>query len=293
MRIGLIDLDRSHFPNIPLMKLSAYHKSKGDSVEWYDPMFSEWMDVVYVAKVFTWTKDFEYDIRADKVIKGGIGYGIGNDNKLPDEIEHIYPDYELYGITDTAYGFLSRGCPRQCSFCNVSEHQGKISRKVANLNEFWSGQKNIVLLDPNILASSEWKPILNDLVESGSMVDFTQGLDIRFMTEEKVEYVNKIRVSKLHFAWDNYEMKTLDMLTRFRPLITHHWVKLRVYVLVNYNTTFDQDLFRIYKLRELKYEPYVMIYDKHNASRQYRRLSRWVNSRMVWRNVERFEDYTS
>ena len=152
MRIGLIDVDGHNFPNIPLMKISAWHKQMGDSVEWYSPLLSGHMDKVYMSKVFSFTADYEYPIDADEVVRGGSGYCISlvdgkevfdasKDIRLPDEVEHIYPDYSLYGITDTAYGFLTRGCPRGCSFCHVKAKEGTISRKVADLSEFWDGQK--------------------------------------------------------------------------------------------------------------------------------------------------------
>ena len=163
MKIGLIDVDGHNFPNIPLMKISAWHKQNGDSVEWYNPMFSGHMDKVYLSKVFSFTPDYQYFIDADEVVRGGTGYCISTVNgkevfdeekniELPPEVEHIYPDYSLYGITDTAYGFLTRGCPRGCEFCHVKCKEGRKSVKVADLSEFWRGQKNIVLCDPNILA---------------------------------------------------------------------------------------------------------------------------------------------
>ena len=115
MKIGLIDVDGHNFPNLPLMKLSAWHKANGDHVEWYSPMFSGHCDRVYMSKVFTFTPDYEYFVDADQVIKGGTGYHYPHGGlPLPYEVEHIYPDYSIYGITDTAYGFLTRGCPRGC-----------------------------------------------------------------------------------------------------------------------------------------------------------------------------------
>lgn len=292
MKIGMIDLDRSKFPNVPLMKLSAWHKAQGDQVEWYDPLFSEEMDLVYIAKVFTWTPDYRYPIRSKKIIKGGIGYGIQNENKLPIEIEAQFPDYSLYGITDAAYGFLTRGCPRNCQFCNVTEHQGNRSRMVAQLKDFWNGQKKVVLLDPNILACAEWKPLFEQLIDSGAKVDFTQGLDIRMMTDEKAEMLNRMKIEMIHFAWDNYEVETWKKLKHFRPKLRFRGRNMRVYVLVNFNTTIEQDLERIYRIRELDYDPYVMVYDKKRAAKEYARLQRWVNNKIVWRTVDRYEDYT-
>lgn len=291
MKIGLIDLDRSKFPNIPLMKISAYHKAKGDEVEWYDPLFSGWLDRVYIAKVFDWTPDYEYEIRAKEIIKGGIGYGINNDNKLPEEIEHAYPDYEIYGIKDEAYGFLTRGCPRQCAFCNVSQHQGKTAIKTADLNEFWNGQKKIVLLDPNILACDRWKELMQQLIDSRAKVDFSQGLDIRMMTDEKAEMLNQIKIDVIHFAWDNYEEATYKKLKEYRTKLKFTKRKLAVYVLVNFKTTFEQDLDRVNRLRSLEYEPYVMIYDRKTAPKNTRQLARWTNNKIIWGVCGTFEDY--
>ena len=146
MRIGLMDVDGHHFPNLCLMKLSAYHKARGDTVEWYDN--EKWYDLVYMSRVFTdtYSKDYEGSINAYQVIKGGTGYGL--DNKLPDAIEHTHPDYGLYPqFAGTAYGFLSRGCPRGCGFCIVGEKEGRKTVAVADLSEFWDGEKEIKLLD--------------------------------------------------------------------------------------------------------------------------------------------------
>ena len=215
MRIGLIDVDGHNFPNLPLMKLSAYHKSIGDSVEWYEPMFSGHMDKVYISKVFTFTPDYEYCIDADEIIKGGTGYSYPDGGEaLADEIEHIYPDYSIYyeklpNVKDTAYGFLTRGCPRGCDFCIVGKKEGRCSIKVADLSEFWNGQKNIVLLDPNMFACKEWKDLSQQLIDSNAWVDFSQGCDIRIMTDEKAEYLKQMKIKQIHFAWDRYEDKDI------------------------------------------------------------------------------------
>ena len=287
MKIGLIDVDSHNFPNLALMKISAWHKQQGDEVEFYSPWFD--YDRVYVSKIFTFTQDYQYCIRANEVVQGGTGYDL--QNKLPDCIEHIYPDYDLYNIKNTAYGFMTRGCPRGCSFCIVAEKEGKCSNKVADLSEFWRGQKEIKLMDPNLLAYKEWKQLLQQLIDSKAWVDITQGLDIRCMTDEKAEIINKLKVKMIHFAWDNYELKTYEKLKLFRPIFNLDERKLRVYVLVNYNTTLEQDLERIYKLRELKYDPYVMIYEKWKASKQIKKLQRWVNNKFIWRTCDKFEDY--
>ena len=136
MKIGLLDVDSHNFPNLCLMKISAYHKAKGDEVEMLNGL--KHYDRVYASKVFddTYSPDYPYPIYADEVVRGGTGYGM--DNVLPDEIEHTYPDYSLYG-TNKAYGFLTRGCPRGCEFCIVGAKEGLKSVQVADLDEFYGG----------------------------------------------------------------------------------------------------------------------------------------------------------
>ena len=308
MKIGLIDCDSHNFPNLPLMKISAWHKQQGDSIEWYRPLFSGHMDRVYASKVFSFTPDYEYYIDADEVIKGGSGYCIelvdGKeiyhaelDRKLPPEIEHIYPDYSLYPelTKDTAYGFMSRGCPRGCNFCHVATKEGRKSYKVADLSEFWNGQKNIVLLDPNTIACPDWKDILKQLIDSGAWVDFSQGVDIRLMTEEKAEMIKRIKIKNIHFAWDRYEDKDkiVPKFKMFKKLSGYDYQKLTVYVLCGFDTSFEQDLERVYLLRELGFNPYVMLYNKENIPKgdRLRHLQRWCNNRIIFRSCERFEDY--
>ena len=287
MQIGLLDVDGHNFPNLALMKISAYHKARGDQVEFVNH-FNKY-DIAYKAKVFTNTEDDMTYINTEELIQGGTGYDL--DNRLPKEIERQYPDYSLYGIKDTAYGFLTRGCPRGCKFCIVAEKEGQRAYKVADLNQFWKGQKEIVLLDPNLLASNDSIDLLQQLIESKAWIDVSQGFDIRLMTEEKAKLINQLKIKMLHFAWDNYEFKTYEKLKQYRPLLNFDGRLLRVYVLVNFNTTIKQDLERIYKLKELDYDPYVMIYEKWNAPKEVKRLARWVNNKFIWRTCERFEDY--
>lgn len=192
MKIGMIDVDGHNWPNLALMKLSAWYKAKGDTVEWH----AGWShyDVVYMSKVFSdaYSQDAFTPANTDAVIRGGSGYAIRTvsgveiydpaaDKSLPEAVEHMMPDYSLYpSLTeDTAYGRLTVGCPKRCAWCHVCAMQGAASRRVADLDEFWQGQRNITLLDPNILACADRDRLLLQLAVSGARIDFNQGLDIQ------------------------------------------------------------------------------------------------------------------
>lgn len=291
MKIGLVDVDSHNFPNLCLMKLSAYHKAQGDTVEWWKP--AGWYDVVYKSRVFTdtYSRDNIYIANAGEVIKGGTGYG--PDPDLPEAVEHCRPDYGLYPqYPDTAYGFLTRGCPRACPFCIVSGKEGRRSRQVADLSEFWDGQKEIKLLDANLLACPDHERLLIQLAESSALVDFSQGLDIRLTTPDNVALLNKIQTKAVHFAWDDPEN---DLTPYFRRFVELTNIKSdrrrRVYVLTNFGSTHEQDLYRVNTLRGLGYDPYVMVYERPTAPKITRQLQRWVNNKRIFHTVTRFEDY--
>lgn len=313
MRIGLIDVDGHNFPSLPLMKISAYHKAKGDSVEWYQPLLhstGEPLDRVYMSKVFSneYTPDYPYFVNAKEVHRGGTGYCISvNDEgkevfdaskhkNLPDEIEHQYPDYSLYPeyCKDTAYGFLTRGCCNNCSFCIVSKKEGMCSQKVADLSEFWRGQKHIKLLDANILACKDHLELLQQCADSKAEVDFTQGLDARFITRENLQIFKQIKMSMIHFAFDfmKFEKQIVKGLTLAKEelkITSHNCV---VYMLTNYNTTIEEDLYRIQKVKELGYCSDVRIYRKDALKRPHilRDLQRWSNNRFIYQSCD-FMDY--
>ena len=306
MKIGLYDVDSHNFPNLPLMKISAWHKSQGDEVEWWFPMMH--YDKVYVSKVLgdEYSQMDMTAISADEIVFGGTGFAItvengkevyhkDRDKDLPYEIEHIYPDYSLYPelTKDKSFGFLTRGCCNNCSFCIVSQKEGMCSHKVADLSEWWRGQKEIILLDANILACNDRISLLQSLIDSGATVDFTQGLDARFITPEIAEMLGKIKTKMYHFAFDfmKNEKAIVKGLKTFVEIAKPDERKCCVYVLTNYDTTFEQDYYRIKKIQELGLSPDVRVYRKNTAPQITRDLQRWCNNRFIYRSGVDFYDY--
>jgi len=312
VKIGLIDVDGHNFPNLALMRISAYHKARGDDVEWWWSDFIHY-DIVYMSKIFSdaYSKDIPEPMNADKVIKGGTGYCItlGEDGKehfdesknvnLPQEIERMFPDYSIYPQFDFAISLTSRGCPRGCAFCHVAAKEGRCSKRVASVSDFWRpdlGKDEIRILDPNITACSEKRELMRQYKETGAMLDFTQGLDIRLLNDADIADINEMRLRTLHFAWDNPKD---DLEAKFRNFANGFRRKSRigmVYCLTNFEDVtvkehIERALHRIYLLRDMGYDPYCMIYDKPHAPKEIRDLQRWCNNKIIFKSCKRFEDY--
>lgn len=284
-KIGLIDVDGHGFPNIALMKLSAWHKTNGDVVKWAS---SGIYYRIYVSKIFTFTPEPDIASLHGEFEYGGTGYNI--EKTLPDYIECVQPDYSIYPQYKFSVQFFSRGCIRKCPFCLVNKKEGKI-RPVTPMNLNPDGEW-IEVLDNNFFANPDWKNSIETLIQYGQKVNL-HGVDIRIMNEEQAFYLNKLKLKQnIHIAWDLPEIDLTDKLKEVIKYIKPY--KLTCYILVGFNSTREQDLYRIRRCKELKITPFIMPYrDFENMIEpdQYQKdLARWAN-RVILLKSSDFLDY--
>lgn len=280
MHIGLIDVD-SKYPNLALMKISAYHKTIGNNVSWFSPLFPQYFDKVYASKVFT--KSIINYVPAD-AIQGGSGYNYKT--ILPENIEHIYPDYSLYPNVDYAMGFLTRGCINKCPFCIVWKKEG-ILHKHAELEEFWNGQTKLMLLDNCLTDYKDAEKELLKIRDNDIKLNLTQGFNIRTIRPKIANILSEISLWKgkqWYFAWDNISDEKLVMkgLNILNTAGLKNW-KFMCYVLVGFNSSPKEDLHRINTLEKMGIDPFVMCYVKTSYTKA---LAKWVNRKPLFKSTD-------
>lgn len=284
MKIGLIDVDSHHYPNFALMRIAAYHRNKGDLVEWAMPnLFGDDYDRVYASKIFTFSKDFDGVFNCE-IIRGGTGYNIHS--RLPDPIDQSAAmDYSIYPQYPFSVQFFSRGCIRHCPFCLVHDKEGDIHPvEPVQLNP--RGQW-IEVLDNNFFANPEWKFAVNYLLKKRMPVNL-HGVDVRILNEEQAFYLNRLRLRQcIHIAWDLPQLDLTDKLREITRYIKPY--KLMCYVLIGFNSSIEQDMFRIETLRSLGIKPYVLPFRDYDNSRtptQYERdLAQYVNKPQIFKLI--------
>lgn len=286
--IGLIDIG-GKMPNLALMKLSSYYKTQGKTVI----LGQSGSEATFISCIFSRFRE----IAAERVERFGAavgGPGWDSSITLPPEIEICRPDYSLYGI-DYGLGRLTSGCPAGCEFCVVPQTEGLISRTVAQIGDIANGDF-LVLLDSNILACEDWIDHFREIRERDLTVCFTQGLDIRRITELAARELARLKVRELHgqkprlwFAWDRPEdeAQVREGVKELQKAGIKPW-RLRFFVLTGYNTSFEQDIYRVETLRGLGAGPFVMKFE--SAGQQQCDLARWCN-RPQLREGTTFEEY--
>lgn len=271
MNVLLIDVD-SKIPNLALKRAETFHRWRGDAVQWNMPLMEAWADKIYVSCVFSWNRDqcLEWEAN-DNASIGGTGYSLSVE--LPPEIERIRPHINL--------GFTTRGCIRRCDFCVVPEKEGGI-RIVGGLLDLWDGSSDLItVMDNNILAvPHHFRAVCQQAQEHGLRIDFNQGLDHRLLTGDIAAEMKKTRhKGEYRFAFDHPDL--IDGVKNALRLLQKHGIKRAFwYVLVGYNTTLDQDLFRLNYLRDKKQTVFVQRYGK---CKDRLRLSQWANQHNIFR----------
>lgn len=283
MDVGLHDADQTRFPNLALMKLSAWHKAKGHSVEFYNPNNS--YKYIYSSQVFTYTKE--------QIIPGAICGGTGylNQMVLSDGVEHICPDYDLYK-SNFSQGFLTRGCPNKCPHCFVPHKEGKI-RAAADVEEFLK-HRDVVLMDNNVLAHPHGIEQIEKLARLNLKVDFNQGLDARLIDHQIAKRLAKIKWRvPLRLACDHSSQ--IPVIQKAVSLLRYNNCTPRdyfVYVLVQDDV--NDALERVKFLKGLMLDPFAQIYrdvGKFNPTPDQKRFTRWVNHKAIFKKIT-WEEYS-
>ena len=288
MNIGLLDIDGHNFPNLALMKISAYHKSIGDSIEWVNH-FNHY-DIVYKSKVFTFTPDNTFYIDSNKIISGGTGYDAKIN--LPNNIETLPPDYSLYPMYKSAYGFLTRGCPNKCVWCVVPRKEGKI-RANSDIEEILQGRKSAILMDNNVLASDWGIKQIEKIIRLKVKVDFNQGLDARLIDRPMAKLLSGVRwLMPLRLSCDTLNMikpvkKAMRYLREYDCTPTHYYCNVLV-------TDIDSAYKRVCLLKKWGIDPFAQPYidfsGKNKVTQEQRNFARWVNHKAIFKSID-YKDY--
>lgn len=295
MRIGLVAVDRTSFPNLALGKLSAWHKSQGDSVEYACSMFGEY-DKVYLSKIFTFSPDETYKFRCE-VEKGGTGYDMHKE--LPGYIDRLQPDYSLFPQVDnkTAYGFLTRGCTNKCPWCCVPIKEGKI-RPYMDVEEIAiNGRNKLILMDNNILASDYGLEQIEKIIRKAYRVDFNQALDARLVTDEIAKMLAKVHwLTHIRFGCDTPNQiveceKAMKMIDRHRGTPMSYLM----YTMIggNMQEAYERlSHFRNNKRVRIVAQPYRDFNNPQQIIPQWQRdMARWAMRREFWTTVD-FKDFS-
>jgi hypothetical protein len=269
------------------MKLSAWHKSQGDDVVWYSALERASYHKVLSSKVFSFTPEDPY--LPDSVTRGGTGYGMTH--QLADKIEHIMPDYSLYGL-DYSVGFLTRGCPRKCDWCVVPAKEGGIHAN-ADIEEF-AAHRDVVLLDNNVLASDHGIAQIEKISRLGLRVDFNQGLDARLIDDGIARLLSKVVFrAPLRLACDFKGM--IPSIRRAVELLRWHNVTPRRYFVYTLVRELDDAIERVRALKGMDLDPFAQPYINPNGddpTHEQKVFARWVNHKAEFKS-RCWEDYAA
>lgn len=254
MYIGLHDAEKEYlrnksFPNYALMKIAAWHKLQGDTVEWWIP--TNYYDRVYSSKVFDFTPENPY--LPETTIYGGTGYkNISINRKLPEEIDKAFPDYSIYPECDYAIGYLTRGCPNKCRWCIVPKKEGQI-RPYRDWKEIVRKDTDkLVLMDNNILSCQHGIRQLESLIDSGYRIDLNQGMDTRLVTDKIAQILSKLKwIRFIRFSCD--QKSQIEPIKNTIELLGQYGVKpYRIFIYLLVTENIEDAAYRVEELKQYK-----------------------------------------
>jgi hypothetical protein len=291
MKVAIYDVD-SKIPNLALMRLSTFHKERGDNVEAYSPLFKDHYDHIYASRLFNFSDGSLLD--PERMEIGGTGWDMKK--SLPAQVEALTPDYSFYGYSHSI-GFTMRGCRFNCKFCVVPQKEGK-PKSNSTIGEIWTQRDSnfVVLLDNDFFGNPDWRERIAEIRHFDLKVNFSQGLNIRIITDEQAHALASVKFwnypqtrRQVYFAWDRFQDERLidAGIERVKAAGIKAW-QMAFYVLIGFDTTPEQDMYRVTKLRDLGCDPYVMPFNK--ADLYQKRFARWVNHRAIFNSVA-WEDY--
>lgn len=284
MEVGLIDVDGHNFPNLALMRLSAYHKANGDSVEMWDGF--KHYDRVYMSKVFTFSPDMDTCINADEIITGGTGYK--DYGALPNEVERMRPDYSLYPAWKPAIGFLTRGCIRNCPWCIVPKKEG-IIRPAATWEEIKRpSSRDIVFMDNNVLAHDHGLDQIDRMGRENIRVDFNQGLDARLITAQTAKMLARLKwIRHIRMSCDTSAMlPVIAQATAYlREAGVSPW-RFWCYVLVQDVAEAHDRVLALDAMGVTTFAQPYRDYEGGEPTAEQRRFARWVNNKALFKSCD-------
>lgn len=296
MTVRLTQIDGS-FPNIALMKLSHWHKSKGHNVYFErgitKGLFEPEYDVVYGSSIFSTSekKIKQFKLNFPNSIVGGTGT---NDNTTVEKVlnlsDYEYHDYEIYPNFDASIGFSQRGCRLKCKFCVVPKKEGKNVNNNTIYNIWKQNPRNkgkkIHLLDNDFFGQPNWEEKANEIIDGGYRVCFNQGINIRLIDDKGASYLSRMKfrddsfkTKRIYTAWDNKRDEAIFL--KGINCILNSGIKpneVMVYFLCNYwEKGLTQDVWdRFNTMAEIGLLPYPMIFEKWNATRELKAFQEWV-----------------
>ncbi len=290
-KIAIYDVD-SKIPNLALMKISAYHKANGDQVEPYFPLMTEQYDKIYASKIFSGSDGSS--LIPDRMTIGGSGWDLAM--TLPAEMEAMPPDYSFYDYPHSI-GFTMRGCRFNCPFCVVPEKEGR-PKSTNTISDLWTNRESdfIVLLDNDFFGNPEWRDRIDEIIYLDLQVCFPQGLNIRTITENQARALASIRYSNIsgkfkqvHFAWDRIKDES-SIMNGIQTCLDAGIMpyQMAFFVLIGYDTTHEENLYRVEWLKSIGCDPFVMPIDDKDIYQN--RFARWVNNRAVFHSTD-WENY--